>query len=144
MLKSKSIRKSLEVLPLTVEFLNFIFNYNKQFDWEKQLEFKRLYEEKYEEKYDYAIFQTDSEFYQKASKSLKCSEIYLKRYIRVFRETEIIKRLRRVGRKGYLYADGYYSNTPVGRKKYSFLKNTPYYKWRLITLPYRLKNRLKK
>jgi hypothetical protein len=148
MSRDKRIRKALETRPLTVEVLNFIYNYHQEVSWEKQLKMHALYlkikereglESQYKNKYNYTMFQTDSEFYQKARKSLNCSERYLKLYIQVFYETEIIKRLGKAGRFGYLYADGYWHEWKEVKRKIPFLKKSPDFIEALRTLPKRLK-----
>ena len=134
MSKDKKISEVLDQYPMIVKFLNYIFNRNRRLTTKQRNEMAKLTDsitdsEKYND-HDYAVFITDKDFFKKASKKLKVSEILLKKYLTAFRKAGFVKLLGQVctgkaGRSPYLYADGYYSPFEDKFRKISFVINSP-------------------
>jgi len=78
--------------------------------------------------YDFAVFVTNKAFYDKITKELGCSKIYVQKHLRAFCDANIIFDLGNVGIYGTLYADGYYTEYGTSHIKQAFLIQSKEYK----------------
>ena len=140
--RSIGIMQNLDRYPMIFPLLNFLFELTRHVRGEKLKQMKELTVrvtggKKYvyidtNGKYvgrEFSVFVTDKQFYQKATKRLRYSEIYIKKFIQSLTSCGILIRLGRVGRIGWLYSDGYYTPTNLDMlRKHAFLKKTKDYR----------------
>jgi hypothetical protein len=83
--------------------------------------------------FHHSVLYADKEFYQNMKKTVGCSEIWIKRYFRAFREVGILEELGRDWSNVRLYSDGYFvvyedKNGVEHRSKRMFLRYSPQYR----------------
>jgi hypothetical protein len=137
MTDDRRINKTLERYPMIVPMLNYLFELNRFTRGDKLGALVEITDtvtggERYEyqgEYFKYSAIVADQEFYSEMSSALETSDEQLKKYIRVFANSGILKRLGKIRRGPYIYADGYYGEQPNGKLvKRAFLKGTTTYK----------------
>jgi hypothetical protein len=121
--KDPKIKCVLDRFPKLVPLLNFLFNINRYSDTQsldknrmKKLLIGIKYKSSLGEEHQYSTFTTNAKFYEDMTKTLDCSKITAQKYLQELSRIEVIIEVGKDSKYGKIYADGYFMESPDGRK----------------------------
>jgi len=147
MLKDEKISNVLERYPKTELILNYVFNLNRYIRGDEYKAMTELTERftkvkapridpDTREDHEFAVVLADHDFYERITRAVDCTKIYVQKYLQAFKSVSIFFELGKDEKNRRLYSDGYFVKGKDNTlRKVAFLRNDKRYRDALRSLP---------
>jgi hypothetical protein len=126
---NKGIQGTIKKYSLLIPILTYVFNMNrrnlKSEDMEhmKKISNGKTHTSKTGQEWKLSCFIADKKFYNEVAESLGCAAITVQKFVRSLVKAGLWLQVNKIHQKSVI-SDGYYTVTPSGRRKMSYIVNT--------------------